>query len=132
MTAAAAYTVHVKGFDEAFVCPADERVLIAMEQAGLVRIPVGCRGGGCGICKVRVLSGRYHAIKMSRRHVSETEQRQGFALACRIYPESDLELEPVRRLDRLQPAADAMVCAVEERTARQTHADFQTGKEEDG
>ena len=113
MAPGATYRITVKGFADSFACPADERVLVAMEQAGLVRIPVGCRGGGCGICKVRVRAGAYHTGVMSRRHVSEREERAGFALACRIYPDSDLELEPVRRLDRLRPAADAMVRRVE-------------------
>ncbi len=109
MAHAPTYRVSVAGFGAGFACRADERVLIAMERAGLVQIPVGCRGGGCGICKVKVRAGRCRKGTMSRRHVSEQEERAGLVLACRIYPDSDLELEPVRRLDRLRPAAEAMV-----------------------
>ena len=44
-----------------------ERVLVALERAqgfGQLknlprRLPVGCRRGGCGVCRVRVLSGEY-------------------------------------------------------------------------
>lgn len=53
-------------------------------------INVGCRGGGCGVCRVVVLDGRYQTKRMSRRHVTEDEQAQGYALACRLLPCSDL------------------------------------------
>lgn len=53
-------------------------------------IGVGCRGGGCGICRVQVLQGRYQTRRMSRRHVSEDEERSGVALSCRLLPSSDL------------------------------------------
>lgn len=75
-----------------FSCPADERVLIAMERQGLRLLPVGCRGGGCGICRVRVTHGRYHTRKMSRAHVSEADEAAGIVLACRLIPETDLSL----------------------------------------
>ncbi|MBM3517157.1 MAG: 2Fe-2S iron-sulfur cluster binding domain-containing protein [Alphaproteobacteria bacterium] len=78
-------------------CPAEGRVLLEMERQGKKFLPVGCRGGGCGICRVEVLRGRYRTLKMSRLHVSVEEQRRGFALACRLVPESDLELRPARR-----------------------------------
>ena len=46
-----------------------ERALVALERAqgfGQLknmprRLPVGCRRGGCGICRVRVLSGEYRS-----------------------------------------------------------------------
>lgn len=73
-----------------FDCPEDERVLIAMEKQGLRHIPVGCRGGGCGTCRVKVASGTYRTRKMSRAHVSAADEQAGIALACRLIPESDL------------------------------------------
>ncbi len=86
------FTVTVEGAGEGFTCPAEERVLIAMERQGIKAIPVGCRGGGCGTCRVFVASGRYRTRKMSRAQVSEAEEREGYALACRLIPESDLTL----------------------------------------
>lgn len=76
-----------------FRCAADERVLIAMERCGENDIGVGCRGGGCGICRIRVIDGDYRTGKMSTANVSETEREAGFALACRVFPESDLLIE---------------------------------------
>jgi ferredoxin len=89
------FQISVDGFGQSFPCRSDERVLIAMERLGRRDIPVGCRGGGCGACKVLVIEGRYHTGKMSRQQVSEAEAAQGYALACRLYPNTDLKLRPV-------------------------------------
>lgn len=84
----------------------EERVLVILERAqgfGRLtnmprRLPVGCRRGGCGICRVRVTAGSYRTTAMSRTHVSPDEEAEGVVLACAIYPRSDLSLrlEPVR------------------------------------
>lgn len=76
-----------------FACYGDQRVLVAMEQSFSRPIPVGCRRGGCGVCRVRVLDGAYSTAPMSATHVSPEEQTQGYALSCCIYPESDLLVE---------------------------------------
>jgi len=63
-------------------------------KAGQLKcVPVGCRGGGCGFCKVAVLSGDYACGKMSRVHVPPEVLAQGEVLACRIYPLTDLIIE---------------------------------------
>jgi ferredoxin len=77
-----------------------ERVLVALERAqgfGQLRnlprrLPVGCRRGGCGICRVRVLEGEYDSGPMSRAHVSAEDEAAGVVLSCCIYPRSDLSL----------------------------------------
>ncbi|MGO9391758.1 2Fe-2S iron-sulfur cluster-binding protein [Rhodoblastus sp.] len=77
-----------------------ERVLVALERAqgfGQLkdlpfRLPVGCRRGGCGVCRMRVTSGSFHADPMSRAHVSVEEEASGLVLACCIYPRSELSL----------------------------------------
>lgn len=77
-----------------------ERALVALERAqgfGQLknmprRLPVGCRRGGCGICRVRVLGGRYRSDLMSRSHISAEDEAAGVVLACCIYPQSDLSL----------------------------------------
>ena len=81
-------------------CYQGERVLVALERAqgfGQLkslprRLPVGCRRGGCGICRVRVLSGQYDSGPMSRSCVSAEDEAAGVVLACSIYPQSDLSL----------------------------------------
>lgn len=84
----------------AFECPASLSVLDGMAKLGLKGIPVGCKGGGCGVCKVDVLSGDYRKGVMSRDHVSEDEERRNVALACRIYPLSDLEIRVSGKLKK--------------------------------
>ncbi len=85
---------------EPFECRPAETVLAAMERQQVARVPVGCRGGGCGVCKVRILKGEYRIGKMSRSKVSEVEERTGCALACRLYPESSLVLEAIGKFSR--------------------------------
>ena len=99
MTAAARYIITLEGHGEASGY-ASERVLVALERAqgfgklkNLPRkLPVGCRRGGCGICRVRVTGGQYRADVMSRAHVSAEDEARGLVLACCIYPLSDLSL----------------------------------------
>ena len=70
-----------------------ERVLHEMIKRQVSDIPVGCRGGGCGVCRIRVLEGEYTTRRMSRKHVSETDEAEGVALACRVVPTTDLVIE---------------------------------------
>lgn len=72
-------------------------VLLEMVARGVRAIDVGCRGGGCGVCRVEVLEGHYETQKMSRRHVTEAEEAEGFALACRLVATSDLVITPAQR-----------------------------------
>jgi ferredoxin len=76
-----------------FVCAPDCAVSMAMRRAGVRANPPQCRGGGCGVCRVRVVAGDYHTRRMSREHVSEADEAAGYALGCCLYPDSDLVLE---------------------------------------
>lgn len=91
------FDIRFKGQDRTVSCAETEKVLLAMEQAfpdpALRPVRVGCRQGGCGACRVKVTSGEYITAKMSRAHVTEEEEKEGFALACRVFPQSDLEIE---------------------------------------
>lgn len=84
------YRIAVEDSDEQFHCSADTTLLVGMERAQNQALNVGCRGGGCGVCRIRVLRGEYERKRMSRAHVSEQEEQNGVALACRIMPRSDL------------------------------------------
>jgi ferredoxin len=92
--------VSISNTSEDFRCDAAQSLLGAMEALGRKGIPVGCRGGGCGVCKVRIDAGRVHTETMSRACVSAQEQRQGFVLACRAYPRSDVTATAVDKLAR--------------------------------
>jgi len=71
-----------------------------MERLGKRGIPVGCRGGGCGVCKVEILSGSYRARVMSRSCISAREEAAGTVLACRVWPESDIRIAVVGRMKK--------------------------------
>lgn len=77
---------------ESFDCRDGETLLNASTRSGKSIIPVGCRNGGCGMCKIQIIGGDYRTGKMSRAHVTELEESQGFVLACRTQPGSALEI----------------------------------------
>ena len=86
------FRIEIEGCNDAFSCSDDQTVLRCTEIGLKRRIPVGCRQGGCGVCKVEVLEGNYRARVMSRAHVTRDDQEQGRVLACCIWPTSDLRI----------------------------------------
>ena len=87
------HLVHIQDTGESYPCDERTNLLGGMEALGRKGVPVGCRNGGCGICKVHIVAGNYVARVMSRAHVSVEEQARGQVLACRVQPRSDLQLK---------------------------------------
>lgn len=83
---------------ETLSCGEAYSILQSMERLGRHGIPVGCRNGGCGVCKIRVAQGLCDRRVMSRAHVSVEEEAQGYALACRVTPRSDMAIEVVGKM----------------------------------
>ena len=100
MTATPCFSIAIGNTSERYACRGDQTLLGGMEQLGRKGIPVGCGGGGCGICKVRIEAGRTRCERMSRSHISADEEAEGYVLACRAYPQSDLQLLAVARMAR--------------------------------
>lgn len=94
----AGYEIRETVSGQTFRCLPGQSVLRAMEQQGKRCVPVGCRGGGCGLCKVRVLSGDYQCGRMSCSQVPPEAAKQGLALACQLYPRADLYIECLRQV----------------------------------
>ena len=92
------HLVHIENSGEDYLCAPDQNLLRGMEVLGRRGIPVGCRGGGCGVCKVRITAGEYEARKMSKSCVSEEELAQGVVLACRVYPQGEISLDVVGKM----------------------------------
>ncbi len=88
-----AFDVFNRSTGDHFSCDDEQSVLKAMELVGKKCVPVGCRGGGCGYCKIRVVEGDFQCGKMSKAHCSDEAREHGEVLACRIYPRSDLVIE---------------------------------------
>lgn len=91
------FRITVADRDESFMCDAEQDVLSAMLRHGRHDIAVGCRGGGCGACRVQVLSGAFRTRKMSRAQVSVEDAAAGIALACKLLPSEDLVLQALGR-----------------------------------
>ncbi len=91
------HSITVTETGERFSCSDEQNLLEGMRTFRLGvpllnAIPIGCRGGGCGICRIQVSSGEFHAENMSIKHVPSDDRDAGIALACRVYPRSDLHI----------------------------------------
>jgi len=93
-----AFKITIDNTGEVYPCSETKHLLAGMIQLGKKGIPVGCRSGGCGVCKVKILSGDYRSKKMSRDHVTEDEERQNIVLACRVFPQEDISLSVIGHL----------------------------------
>ena len=79
----------------------DETLLAALGRAGL-RYRIGCRRGGCGICKLQVRLGevRYtHPIADSV--LTDDDRVDGICLSCRAVPLTNIVVE-LQEGDRLR------------------------------
>ncbi|MBP8275619.1 MAG: 2Fe-2S iron-sulfur cluster binding domain-containing protein [Propionivibrio sp.] len=94
------HTITITNTGEVFRCSDEVNILAAAEHALCREIPVGCRNGGCGACKVRISAGSYQTRKMNRAVLSAAEEADGFTLACKTYPRSDIAIHVLR----LEPA----------------------------
>ncbi len=86
----ARFTIKIEDTGEQFACPDTKSLLEGMVALNRRGIPVGCRNGGCGVCKVAIHSGEFISRVMSRAHVSEADEQCGQVLACRVRPSSDI------------------------------------------
>lgn len=94
-------TVRLLQTGETYPCARDETILAGMAKLGRKGIPVGCLNGGCGVCKVKILRGQCHKNgALSRAHVTEEEHLAGTTLACRVVPETDIEIEVIGKMQR--------------------------------
>ena len=86
------HRITIEGCNAEYACNGDQSVLEAMVGRRATGIEIGCRSGGCGVCRVQVLSGRYQRGLMSADEIGSECRKQDIALACRVMPSSDLHL----------------------------------------
>ncbi|GAA6142769.1 2Fe-2S iron-sulfur cluster binding domain-containing protein [Hydrogenophaga sp. 5NK40-0174] len=94
------HNVLIEDTGEQYLCREDRSLLEGMESLQRKGIPVGCRNGGCGVCKVQVLEGSYVSRVMSRDHVSVEDEAKGRVLACRVKPTSAIRLEVIGKMKK--------------------------------
>ena len=86
--------VHVEARDE-------ETLLRALARAGL-RYRVGCKRGGCGICKVQLKVGEVRYERpIAESVLSDDERVEGICLSCRAVPITNIAIE-LQEGDRLR------------------------------
>jgi len=73
-------------------CGPDQTVLTAILRSG-ASVMFGCRGGGCGTCKMRLISGRVDHGRCSAAILPQEERESGWILSCQARPRSDLSVE---------------------------------------
>lgn len=86
------YKVIIQPDEQVFQVEHGERVLEAALKAGHI-LPYSCRGGTCGACMGKVLSGEVTYEGGRPPALSELEQAENKALFCQAYPASDLVIE---------------------------------------
>jgi ferredoxin len=98
---AAVHRVEVEDSDLSYFCRESDSVLIAMARTGRRGIPLGCTRGGCGVCVVQVVAGRWKKLfPMTRAMVSEEAEQGGRVLACCIAPETELRIRVIGKLSK--------------------------------
>jgi CDP-4-dehydro-6-deoxyglucose reductase len=86
------YTITLVPIGEVLPCAPGETVLGAILRSG-ARVFFGCTGGGCGVCKMRLIAGHLEYGHYSVAVLSDAERREGFFLSCQAKPLSDLTVQ---------------------------------------
>ena len=95
------YKVVIKPSDHSFQVEEGESVLDAALRNGYA-FPYGCRNGGCGSCKGKVLSGDLNYGTNTPTALSEDDVKNGMALFCQAQACSELTIE----VEEVAAAAD--------------------------
>ncbi|WCN39511.1 2Fe-2S iron-sulfur cluster-binding protein [Aneurinibacillus uraniidurans] len=86
------YNMYVRGQDKEIKASA-QRTLLDAAAAARLPLLVGCKGGGCGVCKVRVVDGTIEHGFYSKSVLTDEERSVGYVLACQAKPLSDVTID---------------------------------------
>jgi ferredoxin len=86
------YTITLRPVGDTVACGPEETVLAAILRGG-ASVMFGCRGGGCGTCKMRLTSGHIEHGRCSAAVLLEEEKKCGWFLSCQARALSDLTIE---------------------------------------
>lgn len=81
----------------------DESILDAALNVG-IHLPHSCKGGSCGACRARILSGSIRYPFGQPLGISAGEVEQGYALLCEAHPTSNVsvDIREIRLADDIQ------------------------------
>lgn len=86
------FTVQILPYGRTYECEEGETLLAAGLRAGF-NLRYGCRHGGCGMCKVRVVEGEVDMGDASSFALMDYEREQGYALICSSTADGDVAIE---------------------------------------
>ena len=86
------YTITLSPVGDAVAFGPEESVLAAILRPG-ASVVFGCRGGGCGTCKMRLISGQVEHGRCSAAVLLEEEKVYGWFLSCQARALTDLTIE---------------------------------------
>lgn len=85
--------VSIPALDEVVYLEPEETLLSGLYKAGY-SYTVGCKRGGCGICKLDVLEGGFSYNRpVADSVVTADERTDGTCLSCRAVPDSDITIQ---------------------------------------
>lgn len=109
------YSVHIESSEHRFTVKQGESVLDAALNQGIA-LPYGCRGGGCGACKGKLVSGNIEYPDGLPDGLSENDHKNGFALFCKAVPTSDLVIKSKEVMATNDIEVKILPCRVQEKT----------------
>jgi phenol/toluene 2-monooxygenase (NADH) P5/A5 len=83
------FTIKLLPAERSFTCGENETILNAAFRVG-IQLPHGCRQGGCGSCKARIVEGEVDDSDASTAALMDFERTSGLTLLCSAYPASDV------------------------------------------
>jgi len=86
------YTITLTPVGHTIACSPEDTVLAAILGSG-ASVVFGCRGGGCGTCKMRLTSGHVDHGRCSTAVLPGEEKVSGWFLSCQARPLGDLTIE---------------------------------------
>jgi len=85
-------TVTIDPTGEVIHLDPDETILAGLYKAGYAYL-IGCRRGGCAICKVDALDGEFdYERPVADTVITDTERTDGTCLSCRAVPSTDITI----------------------------------------
>lgn len=118
--------IRVQGTDVEVVCRDDETILAAFQRSGFSYI-IGCKRGGCGICKLDLIDGDVSYPTTVAETVLPAADRATVVLSCRAVPVTDVtvHMPPDAKFKSISPflAELAKKAAAREAASRAEPAD---------
>ena len=92
------FKIEVNG-NEIFVKENETILNASIRQAG--NIFVGCKGGACGMCKIKITMGETVDGIHSKSALPDEEYASGYRLACQSKPVTDMSILPIRERNKV-------------------------------